>query len=223
MADKEVIQVILVDDHAILREGLASLLDGEEDIAVVGQAGDGGECLDLVENLQPDVVILDVNMPGVSGIDACRSIKERHPGVHVVVLSMYEDEEYVRRALAAGADGYLLKEIVSSELIAAVRGAVRGERVLSGPVLEKIIDDYGREDSKAGVRYPLRELTDRQMRILELISDGKRNREMAGELHVSEKTVEKDISVIYRTLGVSSRTEAIALYHRIKDLDKSSL
>lgn len=223
MADKGVIRVVLVDDHAILRDGLAALMGREEDITVVGQAGDGTGCLALVEGLQPDVVILDVNMPGVSGIDACRSIRERHPGVHIVVLSMYEDEEYVRRALSAGADGYLLKEIVSSELIAAVRGAARGERVLSGPVLEKIIDDYSREGMKAGIRYPLRDLTDRQMRILELISNGKRNREIAGELYVSEKTVEKDISAIYRRLGISSRTEAIALYHRLRDLDRSEL
>lgn len=223
MDNKDVIRVILVDDHAILREGLASLLNSEEDIAVVGQAGNGRECLGLIDGMEPDVVILDINMLGISGIDTCRLIKERHPGVHVVILSMYEDEEYVRRALAAGSDGYLLKEIVSSELIAAVRSAAKGERVLSAPVLEKIIDDYSRGDGKDTVEYPMRELTNRQMRILDLISAGKRNREIASELYVSEKTVEKDISVIYCNLRVSSRTEAVALYHRIMGLDRFSI
>jgi len=223
MEDSEIIRVILVDDHAILREGLASLLEGEEDIAVVGQAGEGGECLRLVGDLRPDVVILDINLPGMSGIDVCHSVKERYPGAHVLILSMYEDEEYVRRALSAGAEGYLLKEIVSSELIAAVRKAAKGERVLCGPLLEKVIDDYGRGEGKGGIRHPLRDLSDRQMSILDLISAGKRNRDIAGELYISEKTVEKDISDIYRKLGVSSRTEAISLYHRIRGLNKSMI
>lgn len=213
----------MVDDHAILREGLASLLEGEEDIAVVGQAGEGAEGLRLVGDLHPDVVILDIKLPGMSGIDICRTVKDRYPGVHVLILSMYEDEEYVRRALSAGAQGYLLKEIASSELVAAVRKAVKGERVLCGPVLERMVDDYGRGKVRGGSRHPLRDLSDRQMNILDLVSEGKRNREIAAELYISEKTVEKDISAIYRKLGVSTRTEAIALYHRIRGMNKSAV
>ncbi len=200
---------MLADDHAILREGLASLMEKQPDIAVVGGAEDGEECLEKAAALLPDVVVLDIKLPGMSGIEVCRRLKASHPLMRVIMLSMYEDYEYIDQALQAGADGYLLKKVVSSELVSAVRRAGQGEKVFSPQVLDAIVASLRQERSEAAKRSPEGALTEREKEVLSLMSEGLSNKQIAATLFLSPKTVEKIVSRVYRKLNVRSRTAAV--------------
>ncbi len=209
MAEK--IRVLIADDHNILREGLISLIQKEPDVIVVGEAGEGAECLFKAQALRPDVVVMDIKMPGLSGIDACRQLKASAPSIKVIMLSMYEDYEYIDRALQVGADGYLLKKVIGAELVESIRKVARGEKALSPQVLEMIIQSrHGNHRKREGSR--MESLTPREMEALKLVADGLRNKQIAVYLFLSPKTVEKLLSDIYRKLGVSSRVAAIKLY-----------
>jgi two-component system response regulator DegU len=214
MADKaqERIRVLLADDHAILREGLASLIEKQPDILVVGEAEDGSECLEKTSALIPDVVVLDIKLPGMSGIEVCKQLKTSHPLIKVIMLSMYEDYEYVNQALQAGADGYLLKKVASSELVSAVRKAYQGEKTFSPQVLDMIVASVREEVAPAAKSSPIDMLTSREQEVLSLMSEGMSNKQIAARLFVSPKTVEKVISGIYRKLDVNSRTAAVRLF-----------
>lgn len=214
MSDKtrERIRVLLADDHAILREGLASLIEKQPDIAVVGEAEDGKGCLEKAAALIPDVVVLDIKLPEMSGIEVCRQLKSSHPLTKVIMLSMYEDYEYVNQALHVGADGYLLKKVASSELVNAVRRAYQGEKVFSPQVLDMIVTSVREEKPVASPSSPLDALTSRERDVLSLMSEGLSNKAIAARLFVSPKTVEKVVSSIYRKLDVSSRTAAVKLF-----------
>jgi len=206
------IKVLITDDHNILREGLISLIEKQPDVTVVGEAEDACQCLAKAEKLQPDVVVMDIKMAGESGIDACLQLKQLNPATKVIMLSMYDDYEYVDRALRAGADGYLLKKVISSELVDAIRKAARGERVFSPQVLEMIVGSLRDGAGSPRDSSPLRLLTSREREILRLASDGLRNKQIAAHLYLSPKTVEKVISDIYRKLGVNSRVAAIRIF-----------
>ncbi len=211
-AKEAITKVLLADDHAILREGLASLIEKQGDIVVVGEAENGEECLEKAAALLPDVVVMDIKLPGMSGIEACRLVKSSYPEIRVIILSMYEDYEYVNRALLADADGYLLKKVVGSELVNAIRKAGRGEKVFSPQVLEMIVSSL-REDTRVREKEgPMDSLSSREYDVLSLMSEGMSNKEIASSLLVSPKTVEKIISGIYRKLGVSSRTAAVKIF-----------
>ncbi len=209
--EKAGVRILLADDHAILREGLASLMEKQQDMAVVGEAACGEECLEKADLLRPDLVVMDIKLPGMSGIEACRLLKARFPELKVVMLSMYEDFEYVHRALQAGADGYILKRAAGSELVNAVRRAARGEKAFSPQVLEMIVASL-REEGRAPGAGPLDSLTSREYDVLALMSEGMSNKDIAAKLFISPKTVEKIISGIYRKLGVSSRTAAVKVF-----------
>ncbi|MEW6553685.1 MAG: response regulator transcription factor [Actinomycetota bacterium] len=211
-AKGERIRVLLADDHAILREGLASLIEKQQDILVVGEAEDGSECLERTATLIPDVVVLDIKLPGMSGIEVCKQLKASHPLIKVIMLSMYEDYEYVNQALQAGADGYLLKKVASSELVSAVRKAYQGEKTFSPQVLDMIVASVRGEGAPAAKPSPIEMLTSREKDVLSLMSEGMSNKQIAARLFVSPKTVEKVISGVYRKLGVSSRTAAVKLF-----------
>jgi DNA-binding NarL/FixJ family response regulator len=210
MADQ--IRVLLADDHAILREGLMSLIEKQSDIVVVGEAEDGNEALEKAAALAPDVVVMDIKVPGMSGIEACRLLKESYPLVKVIMLSMYEEYEYVNRALQAGADGYLLKKVASSELVSAIRKAEQGEKVFSPQILEMIVSSFKEQAQERQPSSPVASLTSREYDVLSLMSEGLSNKEIAARLYVSHKTVEKMASGIFRKLGVSSRTAAVKLF-----------
>jgi two-component system response regulator DegU len=209
---KQQIRVLITDDHAILREGLTSLIEKQEDILVVGEAEDGNECLEKAAVLVPDVVVMDVKVPGMSGIEACGRLKSSFPLMKVVILSMYEDFEYVNKALQMGADGYLLKKVASSELVNAIRRVYGGEKIFSPQVLEMIVSSFKREVEAPQPISPIESLTEREFGVLSLMSEGLSNKEIAARLHVSHKTVEKVISGIFRKLEVSSRTAAVKLF-----------
>ena len=180
-------RVVIADDHTLVRAGIRSLLDKLFGIEVVGEANDGREVLHLVAELQPQVVLMDIAMPNLNGLDATRQLTELHPNVRVVVLSIFSDEEYVYQALRAGASGYLLKGASIEELELAIRSVARGETFLSPQVSRPLIDEYVR---RTNASRPGENLSSRQRQVLQLIVEGKTTKQVALELGISVKTVE---------------------------------
>jgi DNA-binding NarL/FixJ family response regulator len=200
------IKVMLVDDHALVRAGFRAILEGLKDVVVVAEADDGRKALKLVDRYHPDVVLMDIAMPGLNGLDATARLRKQHPDVQVIMLSMYMTEEYVLGALRSGASGYLIKDANPAELELAVRAAARGERYLSPGVSKHIIEDYLRRtgsgdeiDLAAEAGEPL---TQRQREVLQLIAEGYTSREIAQVLHISQKTVESHRQAIMERLDV---------------------
>ncbi len=201
------IKVMIVDDHLVVREGLKQLLEIEEDIRVVAEAGSGLECLEMVEKTPPDLVFMDVRMPGISGIETARLLCQRHPQVKVIVLTIYEDDRYVREAIKAGAKGYVLKKVGREELIRIVRDVMADRPFLDPSVASAVF-----EHLKGGAAETRSEatLTQRELEVLQHIAAGKSDRAIGERLHISEHTVRSHIKNLYRKLGVSSRAHAVA-------------
>ena len=200
------LSVLLVEDHAIVRQGIKALLAEEPDIVVVGEAGDGSQALALVQELCPDIVLMDLSLPGIGGIEATRLVRERFPETRVVVLSMHESEEYVYRALRAGASAYVVKQSTSSELALALRAVAAGSTFLSPAVSDILIGDYvHRVESQAQDREALDVLTPREREVLHLIAQGYNNRQIAERLHISIKTVETHRGNMMAKLDVHDR------------------
>lgn len=206
------IKVLITDDHAIVREGLKALLDLEEDIQVVGEASSSMECMDAVQKLLPDVVLMDIKMPGVSGIEATRVLKKIYPRIKVILLTNYDDEEYVLEAVKCGADGYVLKDIKKGDLPKIIRTVMKGQAFIDSLVTQKVLnqikEDKISEKRKASL-YPL--LSQRELQILEYVVEGKSNKEIAGIVHLSLDTVKTHLKNAYRKLSVHSRPQAIKI------------
>jgi NarL family two-component system response regulator LiaR len=202
------IRVLLADDHALVRQGTRELLEKEGDIAVVAEAGDGEEAVQLAVSHRPDVVLMDVAMPKVNGIEATARIKEEHPTVAVLVLSAYDDDQYVFALLEAGAAGYVLKDVHASELVKAVRAVHAGESVLHPAVARKVLDRFAKGGGEGQQRAP-DELTPRELEVLELAAKGMTNRQIGHQLVISVRTVQVHLSNIFSKMGVGSRTEAV--------------
>jgi DNA-binding NarL/FixJ family response regulator len=194
------IRVLIADDHLVVREGLVVMLQSTGEFEIVGQAVDGKEAIQLAERLHPDVVLVDVQMPGVGGIEATRQIKERVPTAQVVILSTFDQDEYIYRSIQAGAKGYVLKDSGLDELLAVVRAAARGESLLPAHIAAKLA---------RRVAAPRRELSKREYEVLCLLAKGLRNREIAKRLGITERTVKNHVAQIIVKLGVRSRTEAV--------------
>jgi len=197
----KVIRVILADDHPVVRSGIKAELDGAEGIEVVGEASSGDEALRLVGELRPDVLVLDVVMPGLDGVEVARLLRERHPELRILALSAYEDNAYVFGLLSAGAAGYVLKEEALDTIVEAIRAASRGETWLSKRVEEKVVRRAIGEEEVL--------LTEKELEVLMLMAKGWTNARIAVELKVSERTVGFHVENILGKLGVSSRTEAV--------------
>jgi len=202
-------RIILVDDHAVMRRGLRLLLEQQEDFNVVGEARDGREAVQLAEALRPDVAVMDISMPNLNGIEAARQIVTKQLGVAVVILSMHADEGYVLRALRAGARGYLLKECPPEELIQAIRAASEGKAFFSPVVSRMLVEDYMRQlqDREMEDTYEL--LTAREREILQLVAEGKSNKDVANMLKLSPYTVETHRSNILEKLNLHSVPELV--------------
>jgi DNA-binding NarL/FixJ family response regulator len=197
------IRVLLADDHPIVRTGIRTMLQGATDIDVVAEAKSGAEALALVEQLQPDVLLLDMEMPGMSGVDVAKKLKVMDSAVRVLALSAYDDAQYVRNLLASGAAGYLTKEEAPEMIIDAVRGVARGEEGwLSRRAVAKVTAWARQEQDDSG------KITEREQEVLVLVVAGKTNQEIALALRISEKTVEKHVGSILNKLNVASRVEA---------------
>jgi DNA-binding NarL/FixJ family response regulator len=203
------IRVVVVDDHTLIRQGIVGLLNGQPDIEVVGQAGDGQGALDATTTLSPDVVLMDITMPGISGLHATRELKARFPAVQVLILTIHDREDYLYQALRAGAAGYVLKGADVQDLLAAVRNARRGEIYLSPSVTKALVADYLRRARGGEDRASYDGLTDRQREILNLIAQGRTTAEIAAALFLSPHTVQSHRDHIMAKLGLHSKAALI--------------
>jgi DNA-binding NarL/FixJ family response regulator len=205
-----VIKVLVVDDQEMVREGFSALLDAQEDIEVVGSAGDGVTAVAAVRRLLPDVVLMDIRMPEMDGLAATRLLAgERHP-VKVLVLTTFDLDDYVYEALRAGASGFLLKHAPARELLDAVRVVARGEALLAPSITKRLIEDFVKSQPGQGVRpRELSALTERETEVLRLIAQGLSNVEIAGHLFVAEQTVKTHVSRVLMKLGLRDRAQAV--------------
>jgi DNA-binding NarL/FixJ family response regulator len=204
----EKIRVLLVDDHTILREGIRSLLERQTDIEVIAEADNGRQAIDLVRQFKPDVVLMDIAMPLLNGIHATEQIRRQTRCTNILILTQHENEEYIRRALSAGASGYLLKDTDSDELVSAIRSVHKGESILSPAVTRLVIEDYLRwgdirtQDTNNG-------LTPRENEVLQLIAEGNTNKQIAEILCISIKTVQSHRSNLMNKLDLHDKSELI--------------
>lgn len=199
-----IIRILLVDDHTVVRSGLSAVLSVQEDFKVAGEAGDGGEAVQLCERLQPDIILMDLLMPKMDGVEATRIIKQRWPQTKVIALTSFKEKEYVEGALKAGACGYLLKNVSADDLVNAVRRAAAGQPSLS-PEAAQVLIQAVNEPSQPGY-----DITDREKEILALMVEGLSNSAIAERLVINQSTVKFHVSNILAKLGASSRTEAVA-------------
>ncbi|NLG71098.1 MAG: response regulator transcription factor [Chloroflexi bacterium] len=197
------IRVLLVDDHPVVRLGIRHLLEGQPDIVVVGEAGDGFEAMDMVKKLSPDVLLLDMEMPGMNGYDVVNQLKAEGISIPILVLSAYDDRQYIQELLRSGASGYLVKEELPETLIEAVRGVARGER---GWVSRRVAVQMTNWMMKSGEE--IQKLTAREVDVIKGVVAGKTNQEIGFQLDISEKTVEKHLRSVFHKLQVTSRVEA---------------
>jgi len=217
----DAIRVMICDDHALFRRGLIMVLEPEDGIDVVGEAEDGAESIRKAEELAPDVVLMDVRMPNVSGIEAARTIAEVVPSAKILMLTVSDEEDDLYDAIKAGATGYLLKEISIEEVASAIRAAVSGQSLISPSMASKLLSEFTNLAKKADERQsvPIPRLTGRELEVLKLVAEGMSNREIAGELYISENTVKNHVRNILEKLHLHSRMEAVVYAVREKLLD----
>jgi RNA polymerase sigma factor (sigma-70 family) len=196
------IKVFLADDHTVIRDGLRFMLEAQGDITVVGDAADGRQAVNQVQKLKPDVVIMDIAMPELNGIEATQQIRQTCPSTQVVILSVYSNAEHIFRALQAGARGYLLKESAGKEVVSAVRTVRVGRRYLSRKIAETMIDDYVHQRESTEAKSPLERLSPREREVLQLVVEGKSSKEIANIIHLSPKSVETYRSRLMQKLNV---------------------
>jgi DNA-binding NarL/FixJ family response regulator len=201
------IRVLVADDHTIVRQGLVGILKASADIEVVGEAGDGAEAVEKATKLKPDVVVLDVSMPHLNGIEAARRIRDALPGTRVLVLTMHDDEEYVLKMVRAGASGYLLKDSAASELLAAIR-ALKAGKASFGPHATRALAEAYQSDRPLP-EDPFERLTDREREIFQLVVEGKTNAQIAEMLFISPKTVDNHRTRMMEKLGVHGTAELV--------------
>jgi two-component system, NarL family, response regulator LiaR len=207
------ISIVLVEDHQIVREGTRQLLELHPDMKIVGEASDGLEAVSLAGLIQPDVIVMDVRLPRLNGVEATRAITTRYPRIKVLILSAYEDDSYIFPLLDAGASGYLLKTSSSTELASAIRLVFAGQMALSPRISAKIVNRLGGRQAYRGEDMP-RGLTEREMDVLKAAAQGKSNKDIALILNISTQTVQVHLRNIFDKLDVNSRSEAVA--HAIK-------
>ena len=209
------IRVLIVDDHQVVREGLASVLKTKDHIDVVGLAVNGRDAVEKARKLVPDVVLMDISMPGMDGVEATHLIKKENPQIGIVILTMYAEEEYIFELVRAGVGGYLLKDADSAQIAAAIRAITKGESVIHPVIASKILSEFARLSGdgtkpKKGMEFE-HNLSERELTVLALVANGRTNKEIAVSLKISEKTVKNHILNIFHKLNVSDRTEAAIL------------
>lgn len=217
---KRTIRIILIDDHPLFREGVKRILDMEKELEVIAEGDDGTEAIELVEKFRPDVVLMDINMPNMNGVEATRKLINAFPDTKVIILSIHDDETYVTHAVKTGAAGYLLKEMDANVLIEAVKVVADGGAYVHPKVTHNLLNEYrrlatqGTEGIEIGFkaieyRKPLHLLTKRECEVLQLLADGQSNRMIGKTLYISEKTVKNHVSNILQKMNVNDRTQAV--------------
>ena len=204
------ITILVADDHPVVREGLAKIISMEPDLTIVGEAINGSDAIELAERLSPRVVLMDVRMDGLDGVEATRRIRQLCPHTEVIVLSNYDEEHFVLqavRAVRAGAKGYLLKDVPAARLTDAIRCVARGEATLDGPVVSRLVREFQLNGARPSEGTD--KLTPRELEVLQCLTDGLSNQEIASRLVVSEKTVKSHLTSIYRKMNVRGRSQAI--------------
>ena len=217
------IRVLVADDHPVVREGFSAIVDVEDDIEVVGQAADGLQAVQLARELKPDVVLMDLVMPGLDGVDAIRQIRAELPDTHALILTTYADDQHIMDGIQAGARGYLLKDALPDELVRAIRIVARGGSLLEPVVAAKVWDKFsalmGGEEGTIPAVPPVPLLTGREQEVLALLAGGARNRDMAETLFISERTVKVHVANLMDKLDAKTRTEAVARAIRLGFLE----
>jgi DNA-binding NarL/FixJ family response regulator len=204
-SEASTIRVFLLDDHEVVRRGVRELLEAEDDIEVVGEAGTAEQALNRIPPTRPQVALLDVRLPDGNGVEVCREIRSRHPEVRCIMLTSFSDEEALMQAVLAGASGYLLKQIRGTDIVDAVRRVEAGQSLLDPAVTERILTQFRRGSEEDEL---LRLLTNQERRILALIAEGLTNRQIGREMHLAEKTVKNYVSNLLAKLGMERRTQA---------------
>lgn len=202
------IQILLADDHAIVRQGLRVLLESEEKFKVIGEAGDGLETMEMVKKLKPDVVVLDVMMPNLNGLEAARQLSKQFPRTKIIILSMYDDESFVLEALGNGASGYVLKDSTSKDLVSAINEVVAGRRYLSPPLSDRAIAAY-QQFAQSGTFDKYDTLTTREREVLQLTVEGRTNGEIANTLKISVRTAETHRANLMKKLNIHAQADLI--------------
>ena len=202
------IRVLIADDHRLFRLGLRQACESAGDFEVVGEAEDGQEAVELARRCRPDVILMDINMPILDGVEATRCIMENDPSIQVIMLTIYRRDRYVFEAIKAGARGYLLKDVDERELLEAIRAVHRGEALINPGLATKLLDEFRRLGQVAAEAGDVERLTQGEMDVLRLVAQGASNKEIAARLHLAESTVSNRLSNIYQKLHVNSRTQA---------------
>jgi len=202
------IRILVADDHLIIRQGLRLILETEADFELVGEAADGAEAIRLCEQLKPDVVLMDLRMPGMDGLTAIERLQETHPEIAVVILTTFNEDDLMMRGLRAGAKGYLLKDTDRETLFNTMRAAAQGQTLLKPEIVARVLSKVGGGNTTAAAQS---DLTDRELEVLRAVAQGERSKEIAFRLGISERTVKAHLASIYNRLGVDSRAAAIAV------------
>ena len=205
----EPVRVLLADDHTLFRKGIRTLLEQIQDIEVVGEAASGREVVTQARELVPDVILMDIRMPEITGIEATREILQENPHIGVILVTMFDDPESVFSGMRAGARGYVLKEAEPEELLRAIEAACRGEIILCPIIAQKVLQHFGRETTRQQPQLRYEQLTQRELGVLQLATEGLTNKEIAARLVISEKTAKNHIANIFSKLQVNDRTQAV--------------
>ena len=205
------IRVLIADDHRLFRLGLRQACESANDLEVVGEAKNGHEAVELTRRCRPDVVLMDINMPIMDGVEATRRIVEHDPSVRVIMLTIYRQDRYVFEAIKAGARGYLLKDVDEHELLEAIRAVHRGEALINPALATRVLDEFRRLSQVASEAADVEMLTKGEMEVLRLVAQGASNKEIAAQLHLAESTVSNRLHDIYQKLHVNNRTQAALL------------
>lgn len=212
------INILIADDHSLIRQGLKQILELEKDMMVVAQASNGSEAVQLARTYKPDIILMDINMPGTNGLQAIKEIKQEKLECRIIVLTIHEDREYLFKTLQMGAEGYVLKDAEPSVLIEAIRNVYTGQSYIQPNMTSELVKEFNRVTLHEKEKHDDNNLTTREIEVLELIAEGMINKEIAKQLYISEKTVKNHVSNIFRKLDVSDRTQAAiyAFKHNIK-------
>jgi DNA-binding NarL/FixJ family response regulator len=221
--EKRRIRILIVDDHAVVRSGLRTILETEPDIEVVGEAGDGHAALELAQELLPDVVLMDINMGDWDGVTATRRVRNYVPSARVIVLTNYDEDDLVFSSIRAGASGYLLKEVTATQLTNSIRTVADGFSLIYPSVARRVLDEFGQlRKSSASDTDVYSDLTPREREVLRLVASGRANKEIGAELGISERTVKTHISNIFSKLELTDRTQAALFVHNRGSLEKDT-